>query len=81
MEEVEMAKKIRVRKRYKPKQVLETWRELLRSISKMNEAELKAALDDEMAKHEADRRKDVVVRLHRRYNKVKSQRERKEMIS
>ena len=80
MQEVAMTKKIRVRSKYAPKQVLGTWRGLLRAISKMNEEELKAALDEESAKPDHQRRDDIVRRLHRRYNKIKGQRELKELV-
>lgn len=70
----------KIRARYKPDIVLANWREVIDALPHMNETELKAALDKEMAKPEAERRNDVLGRLHRRYTKVRQEREKQELL-
>jgi len=64
--------------KYTPEKVLENWRELLEALPHMDEDELKAALDAEVS---GARRKDFIVRLHRKYNKLRSERELEEMLT
>jgi hypothetical protein len=65
-----------VRKKYSPKVVLDLdWVSFSTTIPKMNEAELKAALEHETANR---RRASYVARLHRKYNQVRYESERRE---
>ncbi len=49
-------------------------------ISEMNETELKKALDVEAAKPRKERREDIIHRLHRRFSKVRQERELQELL-
>lgn len=64
--------------KYTPAAVLENWRALLEALPNMNEEELKSALNEEVS---GERRKDFITRLHRRYNKLRSERELEEMLT
>lgn len=66
------------KKDYTPRKVLENWREMLEALPHMDEKELKAALDAEVT---GERRKDFITRLHRRYNKLRSERELEEYLT
>lgn len=66
------------RERYSPKRVLANWRELMEALPHMNEKELKAALEEEVS---GERRKDFMMRIHRRYNKLRSERELEEYLT
>lgn len=66
------------RKKYTPEKVLENWRELLEALPHMNEEELRVAVEAEAS---GARRKDFIIRLHRRYNKLRSERELEEILT
>lgn len=66
------------KKVYQPEEVLANWRELLEALPHMDESELKAALDKEVG---GERRGDFIKRLHRRYNKLRSERELEEYLT
>lgn len=66
------------RERYSPARVLSNWRELVEAIPHMNEDELRVALDHEV---HGEKRQDFIVRLHRRYTKVRQERELEEYLS
>lgn len=68
-----------VRQRYAPERVLTDWRQVNQALPEMNEAELLAALREESSRLE--KRKDVIVRLHRRFTKVRQERELQEYLS
>lgn len=63
---------------FPPEKVLKDWRELIQAIPLMDEEELKAALNVEVS---GERRKDFIIRLHRRYNKLRSERELEELLT
>jgi hypothetical protein len=63
-----------------PRRVLESWRTLIASIGKMSESELKRALEVEAAKPPDERREDIIHRLHRRFTKVRQERELQELL-
>lgn len=53
------------------------WHSLAATISTLSEDEVKALLDDEVAKH---RRPVMARRLHQRYASLRTQRERKDIM-
>lgn len=69
----------KVRKEYKPEKVLATWRELMQAIVHMTEAELLAALKEEASRQ--DKRPDIIERLHRKYTRIRQERELQEYLS
>lgn len=66
-----------IRKEYEPDVVLTTWRKLLQALPLMNEAELKAALRQEV--NSANSRGDMVDRLRVRYVNARKKRLLKEL--
>jgi len=66
------------RKKFAPEKVLEDWREMIQAVPHMNEGELKAAIEAEVS---GARRKDFIIRLHRRYNKLRGERELEEYLT
>jgi hypothetical protein len=68
-----------IRKEYKPNKVLQNWRSAMQALTQMNEKELQAAIKVESLKDEAERRKDILWRLHRRYCVVRQDREMEEI--
>lgn len=72
-----MARK--VRKQYKPEVVLSTHRDLMQAIVNMTEDELLAALKEEASR--ADKRPDMIERLHRKYSRIRKERELQEYLS
>lgn len=71
---------LQIRPNYEPEKILsEGWRAILEALPYMTEAELKAAIDKESTSDE--RRIDVIVRLHRRYSRVRQEREIQELLS
>jgi len=72
---------MKIREQYKADVVLATWRDLLESIPYMNEAELLAALEQETSKPKAERRVDIVERIHRRYSRMRQDRELQEYLA
>lgn len=65
------------RPKFAPDVVLTNWRKLMAALPKMNERELKKALDSEL---DGAKRKDFINRLHRKYTKLKREREMQEML-
>lgn len=65
---------------YEAKEVLESWRSVLQALPHMSESELLAALEVEAARSKEERRVDVIVRLHRKYGKLRQERELQEML-
>jgi flagellin-specific chaperone FliS len=66
----------RIKKAHKAKEVLKTWRSMMKVIGKMSEQELQKAFDMEAAKPVGEQRKDMLDRLHRRLAKVRFENER-----
>lgn len=64
--------------RYKPETVLANWRELMEALPHMNEDELELALKKEL---DGERRADFIRRLHRKFNKLRSERELEEYLT
>lgn len=60
---------------------VKNWRTLLKALPKMTEEELANALKLEANKPKGKRRQDVILRLHRRYSKVRQAREFKELTA
>ena len=60
---------------------VKNWRTMLKSLPNMTEEELAKALRLEADKPKEERRQDVILRLHRRYCKVRQTREFKELTS
>lgn len=71
----------KIRDQYKPAVVLATWRDLLQAIPNMNEAELLAALKVETERPKSERRADMIERLHRRYSRMRQDRELQEYLA
>jgi hypothetical protein len=71
---------IRVRNDYKPAKVLATWRTLAQALPDMNEKELLASLEAEAKRPCDERRRDIIHRLHRRYTKLRQERELQEYL-
>jgi len=71
----------KIRERYRPDNVLASWRDVNEALPHMNEDELLAALKEEAGKLDAERRNDVILRLHRRYTKVRQERELREYLA
>jgi len=71
-----MGKKVRTK--YSPETVLTTHRDLMQAIVHMTEDELLAALKEEVAR--PDKRKDVIERLHRKYTRIRKERELEEYL-
>lgn len=67
-----------LRAKYSPETVLSNWSELIRKVGRMNEEELRASLDKEV---HGEKRQDFVLRLHRRYSKLRARRELSEYLS
>lgn len=65
----------KVRAQFAPRTVLESWRVLIDKLPGMNIREVKAALRHEK---KAGKRKDVLMRLHRRLSTLRTERERTE---
>jgi hypothetical protein len=59
-------------------EVFNSWRELMAGVSKLTEAELRESINYEVSTY---RRKNFIERMHQRYTKLRSERERKELIS
>lgn len=53
---------------------------MIDAIGKMSESELKRALDMEAAKPRDERREDMIHRLHRRFSKIRQERELQELL-
>lgn len=68
-----------VRREYRPRRVLNTWREVMQALPHMNEKELRAAINVEKEKPSEEQRKDILLRLHRRYCVVRQDREMEEI--
>jgi hypothetical protein len=68
----------KVRAQFAPRTVLKTWRGLIEVLPDMNEREVKAALRYEK---NGERRKDLLMRLHRRLSTLRTERERTERRS
>jgi hypothetical protein len=73
-----MSDKKEDREKFKADVVLANWRGMLEALPHMNEKELRAALDKEVG---GERRGDFIKRLHRRYNKLRSERELEEYLT
>lgn len=69
-----------IRDRYTPERVLENHRELSQALPHMNEAELEAALKVERKRKGEEKRKDFLLRLHRKYTRFRQEREFKELM-
>lgn len=72
---------MKIRERYRPEVVLASWRDVNEALPDMNEGELLAALQKESRKPVDERRNDVILRLHRRYTKVRQERELEEYLA
>lgn len=70
----------KVRREYRPEVVLGTHRDLMQAIVNMTEDELLAALKEEVARG-ADKRPDMIERLHRKYTRIRKERELQEYLS
>jgi hypothetical protein len=66
----------KIREKYKPDKVLETWASMMQALPYLNEAELEAAVIQEAA---GEKRSDVIVRLHRRFTRIRQRREFQEL--
>jgi hypothetical protein len=69
-----------IRRKYKPDRVLASWRTLAQALPKMNERELMAALNREVVRPSDEKRRDIIHRLHRRYTKIRQERELEEYL-
>ena len=58
--------------------VLRSWHTVNKAIGTMTEADCKASLERELS---GNRRKDIAVRIHQKYNSLRLQRERTEVIN
>lgn len=58
--------------------VLRSWHTLNKAIGAMTEVDCKQALEREMS---GNRRKDLAVRIHQKYNSLRLTRERTEMVN
>jgi hypothetical protein len=74
---LKLSDKLTREERYAPARVLENWKEMMEALPYMNEDELLACLKREL---KGERRKDFIVRLHRRYTKLRSERELEEYL-
>ena len=72
---------MKIRERYRPETVLASWRDVNEALPHMNEHELLVALKTECGKDKDERRADVILRLHRRYTKVRQERELEEYLA
>ena len=57
---------------------LASWQTINKVAKDMNEADLKATLNRELV---GNRRKDICVRLHQTYSKLRAAREREELLA
>lgn len=64
-----------IRSKYGPDKVIVNWRSLRKALPRMNEPELLASLREEV---HGERRKDFIVRLHRKYARYRQERELRE---
>lgn len=71
------AKKMRP---FKIDEVMETHRSLMARITKMTEGQLHQALKAEVRKPRAERRDDVIIRLHRKFTRIRKERELREYL-
>jgi hypothetical protein len=55
---------------------LASWQTINKAISSFTEVDCKNALQREMV---GNRREDIAIRIHQRYNKLRSERERREI--
>jgi hypothetical protein len=67
------------RKRYSPEKALKSWRTAVKSVTKMSIDELSEAIIYEM--QQKTQRKDVMVRLTRRYGKLCAEKSKKELLN
>ena len=58
--------------------VFKSWRELMADIMKMTEQELKDSINLEVSTY---RRKRFIERMHMRYERLRSERERTELVA
>jgi hypothetical protein len=72
---------MKIRPRFAPDVVLESWRTVNEALTNMTEDELFASIAEEVSKPIAHRRADVVHRLHRRYCKLRQERELNKYLS
>ena len=70
----------RIRNDYKPAKVLATWRTQAEALPEMNEKELLASLREESSRPSDHKRRDIIFRLHRKYNKLRQERELQEYL-
>lgn len=71
----------KIREQYRPAQVLASWRDVNEALPYMTEDELLAAIKAEARKPLEEKRTDVIHRLHRRYSKLRQERELGEYLS
>lgn len=65
-------------KRKKKDDHVGTWRDAVANVSKMTENEIQSAIEAEKCLPEP--RRDVLIRLHRRYSKLRQERELIELV-
>ena len=65
----------------KTKEAMETWRILMGQITRMSEKELQEALLSEVKKPRDERRDDVIIRLHRKFTRIRKERELREYLA
>jgi hypothetical protein len=63
------------------KDAMETWRKLMAQITRMSEKELHEALRSEVSRPREDRRDDVIIRLHRKFTRIRKERELREYLA
>lgn len=66
-----------MRKEYAPSVVLANWKTLSAALPHMEEKELEKALKQEVA---GEKRKDFIIRLHRKFTRIRKERELKEYL-
>jgi hypothetical protein len=60
------------------KKVMQTWESMMLELTRMSEAELEKALMYELKN---EKRRSVIIRLHRRFTRIRKERELKEYLS
>lgn len=69
-----------IRPEFRPRVIMVNWRALIEALPHMNEEELHESLKFEVKRPREDRRGDFIVRLYRRYTRLRAERELKEYM-
>lgn len=70
-----------IREKFAPDKVLVNWITLHSVLTKMNTAELRAALNTELARPKDERRADILMRVFRRLHKLRGKQQLEKLLT